>query len=270
LWRKILNKEERVMGNIFKDIVTGIDNQTYDIGRLSYIIGLLVFLGLEIYVVAWKAIPFDMQAFGISFGAMLASLGAALNLKAKTEPGERREDKKDGERGSVSIREMVIIAIAFMAVTVALWGWYHPQTVNVPGPVEYRDITKEVKVEPKVVCKDNTITVVQPETVKQPIEGPKESVIAEGSVPASNGGFNLVTELSPSTGQATMEAIAIKQPLFGFPNEKEVGVRIGISGDKAVYGDWTLIRVGAIYGGLYAEIDSKDKASADIEVSYRW
>ena len=44
-------------------------------------------LGLQIYVVVWKGQPFDLQAFGIGMGALCASVGAALNLKAKTEPG---------------------------------------------------------------------------------------------------------------------------------------------------------------------------------------
>ncbi len=69
-----------------KDILTGIDNQTYDIGRASFLCALLSFLGLEIYAVVWKNAPFDLQAFGIAFGTMIAALGAALNLKSKTEP----------------------------------------------------------------------------------------------------------------------------------------------------------------------------------------
>ena len=74
------------MGNPIKDMLTGIDNQTFDVGRVSGILGLLVFLGLEIYVVVWKSLPFDMTAFGIAFAAMIAALGAALKLKAETEP----------------------------------------------------------------------------------------------------------------------------------------------------------------------------------------
>ncbi len=69
-----------------KDLLTGKDNDTYDIGRVSGLMGLLSFLGLEIYQVLGKGIAFDMQTFGIAFGVIITALGAALKLKAETEP----------------------------------------------------------------------------------------------------------------------------------------------------------------------------------------
>ncbi len=69
-----------------KDILTGIDGESYDIGKVGWLLGFLTFLGLVFYKVAWKGDPFDTQAFGIAFGLMITALGAALNLKAKTEP----------------------------------------------------------------------------------------------------------------------------------------------------------------------------------------
>lgn len=76
-----------------KDILTGIDNDTYDIGRTGFLLGLLTFLGLEIFVVGFKGAVFDMVAFGTAFGLMIAALGAALHLKSKTEPGGDNADK---------------------------------------------------------------------------------------------------------------------------------------------------------------------------------
>jgi len=82
------------MGNFFKDISTGIDNQTHDVGRVAGILGLLTFLGLEIFVVVYKGMPFDMTAFGTAFGLMIVAIGAALKLKAETEPKSGEQPKQ--------------------------------------------------------------------------------------------------------------------------------------------------------------------------------
>jgi hypothetical protein len=67
-------------------MTTGVDNETHDVVRVVGLVGALTALGLQIYVVTWKSQPFDFQAFGIGLGALLASVGAALGMKEKTEP----------------------------------------------------------------------------------------------------------------------------------------------------------------------------------------
>lgn len=75
------------MMKLLKDCFTTADGESFDIGRVLWAQGVIVFLGLAIYSVAWQGRPFDMQAFGIGLGATLAAGGAALGWKAKTEPG---------------------------------------------------------------------------------------------------------------------------------------------------------------------------------------
>lgn len=65
---------------------TGADNKTIDLGRLLWAKGVFVFFGLTIYDV-YRGATFDASTWGVGFGAVLAAGGAALALKAKTEPG---------------------------------------------------------------------------------------------------------------------------------------------------------------------------------------
>lgn len=66
--------------------LTGIDGETYDPARICLALGINVFLFLEIYNTVYLHQPFNAQDFGIGFGAILAAGGAAIGLKAKTEP----------------------------------------------------------------------------------------------------------------------------------------------------------------------------------------
>ena len=67
-------------------VVSGLDNDTPDFMRLLGIGGGMTAFCLQIYVVVWKGQSFDMQSFGIGCGALFASVGAAIGMKAKTEP----------------------------------------------------------------------------------------------------------------------------------------------------------------------------------------
>jgi hypothetical protein len=75
------------MMKLLKDCFTTADGESFDIGRVLWAQGVIVFLGLAIYSVVGQGRPFDMQAFGIGLGAALAAGGAALGFKARTEPG---------------------------------------------------------------------------------------------------------------------------------------------------------------------------------------
>lgn len=73
---------------------TGRDNVTVDVVRVLAVVSFVVGIGLEIFVVGWKAlrpdatVSFDLQAYGIGLGALFATVGVALKLKADTEPTE--------------------------------------------------------------------------------------------------------------------------------------------------------------------------------------
>jgi hypothetical protein len=74
------------MMKFIKDMLTGIDNDTWDIARVTFLVGFFVFVGLEIYQVVFNGQTFEMINFGTAFGAMIATLGVTLKLKQDTEP----------------------------------------------------------------------------------------------------------------------------------------------------------------------------------------
>jgi len=74
-----------IVGHL-RRMICGRDNQTLDLGRLSWAVSTIAILVLA----AWHerhAITVSLQELGMSLGAVVAAHGAALGLKAKTEPG---------------------------------------------------------------------------------------------------------------------------------------------------------------------------------------
>lgn len=67
-----------------KNIFTERDNATPCPVRVLAILGGVEFLGLA-GMVAYRTTSFDMQAFGIGLGVVLAAIGAAITAKANTE-----------------------------------------------------------------------------------------------------------------------------------------------------------------------------------------
>jgi len=76
------------ISKMIKDCLTGIDGETYDPARVATMFALMTFFGLAVYVVVFKNQPFDMQQFGIGFGAVIAGGSWAIKTKSKTEPGQ--------------------------------------------------------------------------------------------------------------------------------------------------------------------------------------
>lgn len=55
----------------------------YAAARSVGIVGVLTFLALSIYAVVFKGQPWDPQAFGIGFGAVVAGMGVAIHQEEK-------------------------------------------------------------------------------------------------------------------------------------------------------------------------------------------
>lgn len=70
-----------------KDLLTGIDGQSYDIGRVMWALGVLFYLGETAYSVhAAVGHPFDYVQFGTGFGLIMGASAGALKWKESTEP----------------------------------------------------------------------------------------------------------------------------------------------------------------------------------------
>ncbi len=81
-------------GYIIRDLFSGKDNYSLDIGRILWTIGVIEFMGITFYsIVADK--NFDFIAWGAGFAAVLAAGGAALKIKESSEPDSKISDKKE-------------------------------------------------------------------------------------------------------------------------------------------------------------------------------
>lgn len=69
----------------FRDMFTGRDNKTYDLGRVLWFQSIQAFIGVSAYALH-KGGTFDPVLWGAGLAALMASGGAALGLKSGTEP----------------------------------------------------------------------------------------------------------------------------------------------------------------------------------------
>jgi len=77
-----------LLASLLKDMLTGIDGESYDIGRVLGAAAVVVYLALGVVGIckATADHPFDFQGYGIGFGSLVAGVGVLLRLKQDTEP----------------------------------------------------------------------------------------------------------------------------------------------------------------------------------------
>jgi len=73
------------MGNILKDILTEKDGTSFDVTKVQWFVGTIVFFGLTIYSVIIQKEPFNYMNWGIAFGGILAAGSAGVKIKETTE-----------------------------------------------------------------------------------------------------------------------------------------------------------------------------------------
>jgi hypothetical protein len=74
------------MPDFLKNLLTGRDNSTLDMGRVSWVASYLAVIGHEAYQV-YRGSGSALQEFAVALSVVTVAHGAALGLKAKTEPG---------------------------------------------------------------------------------------------------------------------------------------------------------------------------------------
>lgn len=73
------------MGKVFRDMFTGKDGQTFDLGRVLWAKAMVAFVCLSGFAL-WRGGLFDPMAWAGGAGALLAAGGGALWAKRDTEP----------------------------------------------------------------------------------------------------------------------------------------------------------------------------------------
>ena len=71
----------------FKNIVTGIDGVTHDIGRWSWVVSVLGTFALALHEV-WTGKAIDFQQLGLGVAAIVTAHGAAIWAKRDSEPSK--------------------------------------------------------------------------------------------------------------------------------------------------------------------------------------
>lgn len=74
------------MKKIIKDCFTGIDGMTWDVGRILWFGGVVVFLACAVFALAIKGQNWDAVAYGSGLGLVLSAGAFSLKLKSTTEP----------------------------------------------------------------------------------------------------------------------------------------------------------------------------------------
>jgi hypothetical protein len=77
------------MKQFFKQLLTGKDNETYDIGRVTWLLGIFAVIGLAVYEVMHTTI--SLRELAEALGIVTGASGASVMMKKDTEPsGENK------------------------------------------------------------------------------------------------------------------------------------------------------------------------------------
>ena len=74
-----------LLSKVTKHCLTEKDGESYDIARVLWAIGTLIFFGLSIYTVIQAPASFNYVNWGIAFASVLAAGSAGIKLKESTE-----------------------------------------------------------------------------------------------------------------------------------------------------------------------------------------
>lgn len=74
------------MKKFIRDCFTVCNGQDWDLGRVLWFKAVVVFCCMAIYAIVWNKQPFNAVDVGTGLSLILAGGGAALGMKAKTEP----------------------------------------------------------------------------------------------------------------------------------------------------------------------------------------
>jgi hypothetical protein len=77
------------MNDVLKQLLTGKDNVTYDIGRVTWLLGFIAVISLAVYQVMYSTI--SLREVAEALGIVTGASGAAVAMKSRTEPGEENK-----------------------------------------------------------------------------------------------------------------------------------------------------------------------------------
>ena len=82
--------------NLFKQLMTGRDNETHDLGRWSWFASFVAVIGHSIWNTL-SGVPVKLTDLAMALAAVAGAHGVALGMKKDTEPAEK-EDTEEEEK----------------------------------------------------------------------------------------------------------------------------------------------------------------------------
>ena len=183
-----------------------------------------------------------------------------------------------------TIVKVIIGALALLlilATASSLYQWYHKPTGSTTTYVKVPEIKEVVKIKRVTVPGPERIVTIEKAVIIDKLSLPEwiktdanEQAIATAVIEPYKGKTNAVSLLNTKTGVGQIVAKQEPLSLFGFVNDKEIGVRGGYSvkqnQELDVYGRWDFVRVGNVAIGIYGEATSYGEAKAMISIGYKW
>lgn len=76
------------MKEFLRHLITGVDNHTYDLARVLWLIGGLQYLALATWAIVVNRQPFAPMEYGAGLGTVLTAGGIAIAVKSRSEQKE--------------------------------------------------------------------------------------------------------------------------------------------------------------------------------------
>ncbi len=180
-----------------------------------------------------------------------------------------------------------LLVICALGAAAAAWSWYHPRVETTPGAVRYVKVPEErtvTKIRRVLVAGPKRIVTIYKPVIVKKLDLPKAvannpdlQVTADADVGLDRTDcpkYSVVSIMNTLSGETSIIAKRTRTPLFSFEDQKEIGLRYGLSSTAGqvweLYGRWTFFRVGRFYTAAYGEINQQPEAKALLEESYRW
>lgn len=261
------------MRDFFIKLLSGADNQSADVARVSLLLTVCVVLGLAV-AAFWRKGIYDPVTLCSAIGGLIVAVSGAILIKKGTEPQPKAP--KNDQAGNVSL--LLIAFVAAVGIGFAL-GWV---VFDKPAEQVTRVVTVEKKVPvnvpvaatvaPQVKTIDRVEVRYVPKTVtvyadsakkalKLPTEvqaNASEHVLTSSLIAPDDHPVTLTTTLDVATGKS--QAIMVREPLPWLAKDMhgDISVAYGLKGgarDARVEVRQNLFDVKAVRVGLVAAYD---------------
>jgi len=181
----------------------------------------------------------------------------------------------------IKIVIVVLVILLGVATGSALYHWYSKPPFNTVEYIKVPEIKEVIKIKRVNVPGPERIVTIEKQVIVEKLGLPEwirtnedEQAIATASIAPYRGKTNAVALLNTKTGVG--QIIAKQEPLslFGFVNDREVGIRAGVNfkgePETTVYGSWNFARIGNAHIGIYADASSTGQAKGQMSVGFRF